>query len=108
MAGHVRTVDTGKTRRTTGRRTRRVREHLPPGEAESARRRKEHAGARALAMDRINRESDPLAQLSHAVSYVRSAAAKYRSDADVSAAVQMLAEIGDRIYSNGTRKKGGK
>jgi len=104
MAGHTRTVATGQTRRSPSGKTRRVREHRPAGEAEQARRRKEYHGARSLAVDRIARAGDPLAQLSAAVGYVRSAAAKYTGDAEVTAAVQALLEAGDRIYQHGNRK----
>src|SRR5699024_2199254 len=104
MAGHTRTVATGETHRSPGGRTRRVREHRPAGEAEQARRRKEHHGARSLAVARIARACDPLAQLSAAVVYVRSASAEYTGDADVTAAVQALLEAGERIYTQGSRK----
>ena len=106
MAGHTRTVATGQTRRTPGGKTRRVREHRPAGEAEQARRRKEHHGSRSLATDRIAKAGDPLAQLAAAVGYVRSANAKYAGDAEVTAAVQALLEAGDRIYQHGNRKGG--
>lgn len=106
MAGHTRTVATGRSWRTGSGKSRRVREHLPPGEADKERRRKQHQGARTLATDRIKRERNPMAQLAHALAYVRSASAKYRADADVTAAVQTLLDVGDRIYTTGTRTGG--
>lgn len=101
MAGHVRSVDTGKARRTAGGKSRKVREHLPPGEVEAAKRRKQHLGARTVATDRINRARDAQAQLDIAREYVRSAAAKYTADEEITAAVQALLAAGDRIFQTG-------
>lgn len=100
MAGHLRTVDTGTARRTSGKRTRKNREHLPPGQAAAHARRKQHHGARTQALDRINRTSDPLRQLDIAREYVRSAAAKYQADGHVVDAVQALLAAGDAIYTS--------
>lgn len=97
MAGHTRTVDTGKTQRT-GRRTRRVREHLPPGEAAENARAKQHQGARERALDRINRTTDPLGQLDAARDYVRSAAAKYQATGHVTDGIEALLAVGDAIF----------
>jgi hypothetical protein len=102
VAGHTRTVPNGKGRRTSGGKTRKVREHLPPDEVASARRRKQFLGARSVAADRIARTSDPLRQLDIAREYVRSAAAKYTDAAAVAAAVEALLAVGDRIYATGT------
>ena len=102
MAGHVRSVATGKARRTASGRIRKVREHLPPGEAEQAKRRKQHLGARTVATDQINRAGDLLRKLDIARQYVRSAAAKYTAAPDeINAAVEALLALGDRIYANG-------
>lgn len=102
MAGHVRTVDTGRARRTASGRTRRVREHLPPGEVEAARRCKQHLGARTAAANKINRANDLLKRLDIAREYLRSAAAKYEIDtAAVEAAVEALLAAGDRTYQHG-------
>lgn len=101
MAGHVRSADTGKARRTAAGRPRKIREHLPAGEVEAAKRRKRHLGARTLAADRIDRARDPLRQLDIAREYVRSAAAKYTADHEITAAVEALLAAGDRIFTTG-------
>lgn len=102
MAGHVRTVGTGKARRAGGGKPRKIRQHLPAGEVELARRRKQHLGARTVAADRIGRTRDPLRQLDIAREYVRSAAAKYTADpAVVDAAVNALLAAGDHIFTAG-------
>jgi hypothetical protein len=102
MAGHSRSVDTGKARRTANGKTRKVREHLPPGEAETARRDKQHRGARTVAADRIARTRDPLRQLDIAREYLRSAAAKYQPNpGDLDIAVKALLAVGDRIFQTG-------
>lgn len=100
MAGHLRTTDTGTTRRTTGKRVRRNREHLPPGEAADHGRRKQHRGARSRAVDQIHRTTDPLAQVDIARDYVRSAAAKYVPDGHLIEAIQALLAAGDGIYTH--------
>ncbi|GAA0645714.1 hypothetical protein GCM10010174_80920 [Kutzneria viridogrisea] len=103
MAGHLRSVDTGKARQTPSGRARRVREHLPPGQVALAKRRKQHLGARAAAADRIARTTDPLRQLDIAREYVRSAAAKYTAtDAVLQVAVQALLQVGDQVFTTGT------
>lgn len=101
MAGHARTVDTGKARRAPSGKVRKVRRHVPPGEAETAKRQKQHRGARTVALNRISRTTDPLRQLDIAREYVRSAAAKYQPDGQVTTAVQALLAAGDRIYQSG-------
>lgn len=102
MAGHARTVDTGKARRTPTGKARKIREHLPPGEAETAKRRKQHRGARTITLDRINRTTDALRQLDIAREYVRSAAAKYEPGGEITAAIEALLGVGDRIYQVGS------
>lgn len=98
MAGHGRSIDTGKSRRTTSGKSRRIRQHLPPGEAEQARRRKQHDGARTVALNRIRRTSDPLRQVDIARDYLRSAAAKYRPHGEVTGVIEALLAAGDQIY----------
>ncbi len=100
MAGHGRTIETGKARRTARGRSRRIRQHIPDGEAEQAKRRKQHSGARANAVNRINRTTDPLRKLDIAREYLRSAAAKYQPDSEITDAVQALLAAGDRIYQH--------
>ncbi|MFC4000909.1 hypothetical protein ACFS2C_28085 [Prauserella oleivorans] len=109
MAGHHRTVATGKARRTGSGfgRVRQIREHLPPGEAATNRRRKLRAAARAIANQRINVARDPLVQLEAARDYVRSAAAKYQHDTALQQAVDALLAIGDQIYRDGTQRRRG-
>lgn len=109
MAGHHRTVATGKARRTGSGfgRVRKVRQHLPPGEADTSRRRKLRASARAIANQRITTTRDPLVQLDAARDYVRSAAAKYAHDAAIQQAVDALLAIGDQIYRDGTYRRRG-
>ena len=102
MAGHTRTVATGKARRTTSGLPRKIREHLPPEQAAATKRRKQHKGARTVAADRIARTSDPMRQLDIAREYLRSAAAKYIADADiVQVAIDALITAGDRVFANG-------
>lgn len=99
MAGHTRTVDTGTARRTRTGKVRRIRQHLPAGQSEKARRDKAHRGARTVALARIDRARTPLDKLEAARQYVRSAAAKYGiADPDVAAAVTALLAAGDRIF----------
>lgn len=105
MAGHSRTVDTGRARRTPRGKSRRVRQHLPPGEADQAHRDKHRRGARAVAEHRMRRTSDPLAQLDAAREYVRSAAAKYRPAGHTTEAVEALLAAGDRIYQHGVPRR---
>lgn len=102
MAGHSRTTATGKAHRAASGKPRRVREHLPPGEAEDAKRAKAHRGAKTVALDRISRATDPLTKLNIAREYVRSAAAKYQVDEDtVTAAIDAMLAAGDRIFTAG-------
>lgn len=102
MAGHTRTVATGKARKTASGLPRKIREHLPPEQIAATKRRKQHTGARTVAADRIARTSDPLRQLDIAREYLRSAAAKYVADADiVQTAVNALLAAGDRVFASG-------
>lgn len=102
MAGHTRTVGTGKHQRGITGRPRRVREHLAPGDAATAKRQKTHQSARSIALHHIRRASDPLVQIDRARDYVRSAARKYRFEGtDVTDVVQALLAAGDHIYTHG-------
>ncbi|TDX84963.1 hypothetical protein [Amycolatopsis arida] len=101
MAGHTRTRATGTARRTSGGKTRKLREHLPSDQLDQHRRRTQRRGARSRAVDRISRTSDPLRRLDVAREYVMSAAAKYRDPGAVAAAVEALLAAGDRIYAHG-------
>lgn len=101
MAGHVRSIDTGKARRTASGKTRKIRQHLPPGEVEKAKRRKQHLGARTVINARLAATSDPLRRLDIAREYVRSAAAKYQVSGELAAAVDALIAAGDRIFITG-------
>jgi hypothetical protein len=98
VAGHWRTTDTGTARRTSSGHTRRVREHLPAGEALDAKRLKDYTGARKIVVDRLEKMKDPARRLDAAVQYVRSATAKYEI-ADVNAAVDALLALGDQIFA---------
>ncbi|GAA1983283.1 hypothetical protein [Amycolatopsis minnesotensis] len=101
MAGHVRTMPgTGRQPGVTGR-SRKVRVHLPPGEAEVAKRVKQRNGARTIAQHRIVSARTPQARLDAARDYVRSAAAKYRADDEIAVAVEALLAAGDRIFARG-------
>lgn len=102
MAGHTRSADTGTARRTSSGKSRRVRKHLPAGEAAAARRTKQQQGARTLTDHKIRRERDPLRQLDIARDYVRSAANKYHPGGQVADAIAALLAAGDRIYESGT------
>lgn len=104
MAGHNRTVDTGRTRRSSGGKARRVREHRPAGESDGARRDKERRGARRIADDRVRKATSPTARLDAARDYLRSAAAKYHAQAELDSAVAVLLDAGDRIYTTGKRR----
>lgn len=110
MAGHTRTTGTGATVRGATGKPRRVREHLPAGDAEIARRKKAHAGARSQARSHIATAQDGLRQIEAARDYVRSAAAKYHPHPDdLQPVVQALLAAGDRIFEAGTprsRRKG--
>lgn len=102
MAGHNRTVDTGRSARAAGGKPRKIREHLPPGQVPAAKRAKAHAGARTTAMNRISRTADPLRQLDHARDYLRSAVAKYTAPHEIHPVVEALLAAADRIYRTGT------
>lgn len=105
MAGHSRTVGTNRHAPGTSGRSRRVRRHLPPGEAAAAKRHRAHQSARSVALHHIQRTSDPLTQIDRARDYVRSAAGKYRTDqAELTSVVEALLAAGDRIYQTGEPK----
>lgn len=105
MAGHPRTVGTSRHQRGASGRARRVREHLPAGEAAPARRRKAHASARSRALAHVHRASgDQLVQIDRARDYLRSAAGKYSIETDLTPVVDALIAAGDRIYQTGTPK----
>lgn len=101
MAGHSRTTATGATRPGVTGKPRRVREHLPAGDAEHIRRAKSQRGAKTRLKHRLDRTSDPLARLDAARDYLRSAAAKYQTTASVEQAVQALIVAADRIFRDG-------
>ncbi|RAS57830.1 hypothetical protein C8D87_12113 [Lentzea atacamensis] len=102
MAGHVHTKSTGNARRTAGGKLRQVREPIPPEQRAAAKRTKQHQGARAAMLKRLNAARGVLEQLDIAREYVMSGVAKYDNDPAIAAAVKLLIAVGDQIFTEGT------